>query len=218
MNVEHVYIGDEVDHHSTDPAKIYRQDTIDNLVNGSVTEITYYSEGFIKVRKIQKGKNCNDSMLELRFLDKDPIVTRHSPSTFLWLFLSFGLLAAASAVLMPLADLSQYSISTVTICATISVVSLLYFVYRGEVRYRFRTACGQANVLILTSSFGCHRRMRATVNRVMRAIADAIDKIDTFDKDYLRAEIQAHYRLANTGVITRKACTDGNFLILARLG
>ena len=218
MNVEHVYIGDEVDHHSTDPARIYRQDTIGNLVNGSSTEIAYYSEGFIKVRQLRKAKKCHESMLELRFLDKDPIVTRHSPITFLWLFLGFGLLAAASTFLMPLTDLSQYSISTTTICATISVVSLLIFVYQGEVRYLFRTACGKVNVLTLTSSFGCHRRTRTTVDRIKRAIADAIDKIDTLDKDYLRADIQAHYRLADTGVISRKACTDGNFLILAKLG
>ena len=218
MNVEIVYIGDEVDHHSSDPRRIDRQDTINNLVTGSSTEITYYREGFIKVRKAQKGKNGIESLLELRFLDNVPTVTRHSSTTFLWLFLTFGLLAGVSAFFLPLANLLQYSISLVASCASISVVSLLLFVYRSEVKYQFRTACGQAVVLTLTSSFGCNRRMQATVNRIKTAIVEAIDNIDSSDEKYLRAAIQANYRLAETGVITRKACTDGNFLILAKLG
>ena len=218
MKVEHVYIGDEVDHLSSDPTSIDRQDIISNLVTGSSTEITYYGEGFIKVRKVQKAKIGSESLLELRFLDKEPTETRYSSTTFLWLFLTFGFLAGVSAFFLPLANLLHYSISVVASCASISVVSLLLFVYRSEVKYEFRTACGQAVVLTLTSSFGCNRRMRATVNRIKAAIAETIDKVDTLDEKYLRAEIQAHYRLAETGVITRQACTDGNFLILAKLG
>jgi hypothetical protein len=156
--------------------------------------------------------------LELQFLDPNPILTRHTATAFLWSSLGFGGLALVASAVLPMTGLSQYAFSTSAIVAALAVLNLFLFIYRSEVKHQFRTASGQAIVLTLTGSFGCIRRMQAITNHVRKAIADTSDKADTHDARYLRAEIQAHYKLAETGVITREACSSGTFLILSKLG
>jgi hypothetical protein len=218
MNIEHIYIGDEIADQPTEPTNISRQDTITNRVNGTSTEFTLYEEGFIKVREIRNGKNSREKLLELQFLDPSPILTRHTATAFLWSSLGFGGLALVASAVLPMTGLSQYAFSASAIVATLAVLNLFLFIYRSEVKHQFRTASGQAIVLTLTGSFGCIRRMQAIANHVRKAIADTSDKADTHDARYLRAEIQAHYKLAETGVITREACSSGTFLILSKLG
>lgn len=218
MNIEHIYIGDEIADQSTEPANISRQDTITNRVNGTFTEFTYYEEGFIRVREIRKGENNKENMLELHFLDPSPISTRHTATAFLWSSLGLGFLALVASIVLPMTGLSQYAFSASAIVATLAVLNLLLFVCRSEVKHQFRTASGQAIVLTLTGSFGCIRRTQAIANHVRKAIADTSDKTNTHDARYLRAEIQAHYKLAETGIITREACSNGTLLILSKLG
>ena len=218
MITEHIYIGDEIADQSIEPTNMSRQDTITNRVNGTFTELTFYEEGFLKVREIRKGKTNKKKMLELHFLDPSPISTRHTATAFLWSSLGFGLLALVGSFVLPMTGLSQYAFSVTTIVATLAVLSLLFFVYRSEVKHQFLTANGQAIVLTLTGSFGCIRRMQAIANNVRKAIADTSDKTDTHDARDLRAEIQAHYKLAETGVITREACSNGTLLILSKFG
>lgn len=218
MNTEHIYIGDEFADQSIEPENISRQDTITNRVNGTITELTFYQEGFLKVREKRKGKNNKEHTLELRFLSPMPISSRHTATAFLWSSLGFGLLALIASFVLPVTSLSQYAFSASAIIATLAVLNLLLFVYRSEVKHQFRTASGQAIVLTLTGSFGCIRRMRGIANDVRQAIAETSDKTDTRDAVFLRAEMQAHYKLADTGVITREACSNGTSLILSKFG
>ena len=68
----------------------------------------------------------------------------------------------------------------------------------------------------LTASFGCKRRTRSIVKEISDAIRDARQDHTANDIDYLRAEMKAHYKLAETGVISRKACSHGTALILSK--
>ena len=54
--------------------------------------------------------------------------------------------------------------------------------------------------------------------QVREAIAKANADSGVHDVRYLRAEMQAHYKLAETGVITREACSNGTALILGKFG
>ena len=54
------------------------------------------------------------------------------------------------------------------------------------------------------------------VKEICNAIRDARQQNTENDIDYLRAEMKAHYKLAETGVISRKACSNGTTLILSK--
>ena len=60
----------------------------------------------------------------------------------------------------------------------------------------------------MVGSFGCIRRVRAASREIAQAIAEASGGYDIQDARYLRAEMKAHYKLAETGVISREACSD----------
>ena len=60
--------------------------------------------------------------------------------------------------------------------------------------------------------------MRRLVDDVSLAIAESKQGIVLNDTSYLRAEMKAHYKLAETGVISREACSDGTAQILSKFG
>ncbi len=213
---EHIVIADELFDNSIEPTRISRRETIRNRVKGTVTELVFYDEGFVRVRETRKGKAPREHLLELRFLDPDPVLSRYKATGFLWSALSLGLLALLAAFAMPMTPLSQHAFPLTAAFSALAVMALVLFVYRTAVRHQFFTTSGQAVVLTLMGSFGCIRKSRAVANVIRKAIGATRRRSVLDDKDYLRAEMKAHYKLADTGVITRKECADGTTLILSK--
>lgn len=215
---EHIVIADELFDHSIEPTRVNRREKIRNRVSDVVTELVFYDEGFLRVCEMRKAKRYREHLLELQFLDPDPIPARRTATGILLAALGLSLSAMLAAFVLPMTDLSQYTVSATAVLGVMAFVALLFSIRRSAVRYQFFTANGKAIVLTLTASFGCIRHSRA----VARAISDAIrlSRRDTLTEnaDYLRAEMKAHYKLAETGVITREACADGTTQILSRFG
>ena len=216
MTNEHIIIADDFADHSIDPTHVSRRMSIRNRVKGIVTDLIFYDEGYLKVSKTRKGKKGAEHLLELRFMDSDPVVSTHAATGFLWSSLALGLLALVAAFALPMTALSQFTLSATAVLVAFAVVTLLLFIHRSETRHEFLTASGMAVALTLTGSFGCVRRSREAVEAVRNAISIARADAITTDTDYLRAEMKAHYKLAETGVITRKACADGTTMILSK--
>ena len=215
---EHIYIGDEFSDESTEPTTVRKCKRIRNRVNGTITELTFYEEGFLRIREGRKKKFRKEYVLELRFLKAEPVTTRKIATTCLWSSLGIGMLALLLSFLLPLTALAQYTLPVTVMLATLAVIGLLLFVYRSEVTHKFFTAGSQTMVLSLTGSFGCATQMRAMAREIQQAITQFAADNDVSDARYLRAEMQAHYRLAETGVITREACSNGTTVILSKFG
>ena len=216
MDTEHIYIGDEFADNSSEPTQLKKCERIRNCVNGTLTEITFFEEGFLKVRESNNKKRNTEHFLELRFLTSDPQTTQKLATSNLWLSLGLGLAALSSSFVLPMTTLAQFTMSAVLMTATLALLCLINFVYRSEVTFQFCTTNGQTVVLSLKASFGCIRRMREMARQVQREIKSASTENDAGDVRYLRAEMQAHYKLAETGVITREACSNGTSLILSK--
>lgn len=218
MDTEHIYIGDEFADNLKEPILVSQCERVRNWVNGTLTELTFFEEGFLKVREINNNKRNTEHVLELRFLEPDPLTTKNIATSTLWSSLSFGLVALSSSFVLPLTTLAQYTMSAILLTATLALLFLILSVYRSEVVFQFCTASGQTVVLSLKGSFGCIHRMREMARQVQQAVHNATTESDAEDVRYLRAEMQAHYKLAETGVITREACSDGTTLILSKFG
>lgn len=218
MDTEHIYIGDEMAELAGEPATVSCITRIRNFVTGTRTELTFYEEGYLHVRETRKKKVVKKHMLELRFLQAEPVVYRRLATPFLWSALAIGVAALFVSFVLPLTSVAGYTMSATAFLATLAVIGLLLFVYRSEVTHRFCTANGHTIVLSLTGSFGCMRRARLAARAIGNAIAAAAGRYDARDVRYLRAEMQAHYRLAETGVISREACSNGTSLILSKFG
>ena len=215
---EHIYIGGESADQSGEPKRVTKCQRIRNRVRNVITEFTFYDEGFLKIREGTKNKFIKEHVLELRFMKPEPITTRRNATVCLWSTLGIGILALLISIVLPLTSLAQYTISITAILTTLAILGLLSFAYRSEETHRFCTSSGRTVVLSLTGSFGCDHHMRAMAGEIRQAILRASADTGAHDVRYLRAEMQAHYQLAETGVITRKACSDGTTLILSKFG
>ena len=217
-DTEHIYIGDEFADQSGEPTTVRKCERIRNRVHGTITELTFYDEDFLKIREGTKKKLTKEHVLELRFVKPEPVTTRRIATLYLWSSLGIGILALFVSIVLPSTNLAQYTISLTAILATLAILSSLFFVYRSEVRHQFCTVSGQTVVLSLTGSFDCDHRMRAMAREIRQAIVRASTETGAHDVRYLRSEMQAHYKLAETGVITREACSDGTAFILSKFG
>jgi len=218
VDTEHIYIGDEFIDQSVEPTIVTKYERIRNRVRGTITELTFFDEGFLKIREGTNKKLNKEHVLELRFLKPEPVTTKRNATAYLGSSLGIGILALFLSIMLPLTNLEQYTILSTVILATTSILGLLFFVHRSEVTHQFRTASGNTIVLSLAGSLGCSRRMRSMAGEIQNAILRADAETGEHDVRYLRAEMQAHYDLAETGVITRKACSDGTTLILSKFG
>ena len=213
---EHIYIGDESQDPDNSPRTVSKRVRIKNFARGVASELTFYAEGFLNIREGTRKKLTKDHTLELRFVDPDPAIDRRIASGWLWVTLGFAVLALAGRFLLPITELSDYALAITVLLATLAAVAFLSFIYKSEERIRFYTASGRAEVLSLVSSFGCVRKVRRTARAIQASINGA--GIGAYDVRYLRAEMQAHYRLRENGVITAQACADGTALILSKFG
>ena len=217
-DTEHIYIGDEFADQAGEPTIVRKRECIRNRVHGTITELTFYEEGFLTIREGTKKKLNKEHVLDLRLIKPEPVTTRRIATACLWSSLGIGMLALFVSIVLPLTILAQFTISLTAILTTLAILSLLLFVHRSEVTYQYCTASAQTVVLSLTGSFGCYHRMRAVAREIRQAIIRVDAENGAHDVHYLRAEMSAHYKLAETGVITREACSDGTALILSKFG
>jgi len=215
---EHIHIGGDQTDSSEKPTVVGKQFTLTNRVRGLRTEFTFFDEGFVKIREYKRKKLSQAYMLELRFLNPKPSVIRRVVMRSFWTALGLGGAAAICWLIAKLPTLDTYMFPASIVFAAAAIVALLLFIYQSGKKILFSTASGKVPVLILHASFGCLRRYRSMVPEISRAIGAAIIRNTLEEGPYLRAEMQDHYRLRNSDIITPQACSTGTARILARFG
>ena len=218
LTTEHIIIGTETADKTQDPTVIRQREYLNNRIQRTITEVTFYEEGFLKIREGSRKNMLKEHVLELRFIDPKPITVRQVAMPWLWLSISLVLSALLASFVMPDTQLAKYLIPTSTSLTALSVLMISIFVYRYKIVHQFHTASGKADVVSLTGSIGCFRRARTMALQIQNSIERACAGTGVHDVRYLRAEMQAHYKLAETGVITREECSDGTALILSKFG
>ena len=218
LTTEHVIIEAEASEEDEKPVLVNQRQYLKNSLHGTVTEVTFYDGGFLKIREGSKTELLKEHVLELRFINPKPVTVRQFATPWLWLSLASGLAAVVAPVFMPATQYAKFSSLAAITTAVLAAVFLLTFVYRSKVNHQFCTASGKADVVSLTGAFGCFRHARVLAVQIEHAIERACVLTGVHDIRYLRAEMQAHYKLAETGVISRKECSDGTALILSKFG
>jgi len=218
LTTEHIVIEDEFAAQADQPKVVREREYLNNHVQRTITEITYYEEGYLKIREGNKKKLLKEHVIELRFIDPEPIMVRQIAMRWLWSSLALAVLALFASLVLPVTRISQYAAPAATILSILAVLIFFVFVYRSKISHIFCTASGKTDVVTLSGSIGCFRQARNMAIGIRKAIERACEDSGVHDVRYLRAEMQAHYRLAETGVITREECSDGTALILSKFG
>ena len=215
---EHIYIEDVSVDATEQPRTVRKQMRLRNRVRGTVTELTFYDEDFLRVREGTPKKVAKDYVLELRFVDPQPERRRHAAVASMWTMIGAAALGLGALVVLPLTGLASYAFPVASLLGTVAAVALMLFVYKSVECTRFCTVSGRAVVVTLVASIGCITKMRRAAREIQRAVAGVGGDTAVSDVRYLRAEMQAHYRLREKGVISQQACSDGTAQILSKFG
>jgi hypothetical protein len=176
-----------------------------------------YEEGFLSVCADRRRGHGDEQLLDLRYLDPRPRISRVVAVRLLYpaiysaalavaatAFASFGVLPA---VTWPLAS---------AFGAAAATLAWLFGSRTGE-HATFRTARGQTEALDLFGPLGSVDMLRRIVPALVVAIREAAEAAEPTDAHtYLREEMREHYRLAQAGVISPAECATGTYRILAQ--
>jgi len=217
-NAEHIFIEDELSGEQPRPKKVAARTRVRNRATGVMTEMTFYAEGLVRLRQGTRKKLLRNHLIELEFLDPD--FDRQGTVAVRWAVtaLLLGLAAAGAWLLSGLPGYGVTARVTAVGLAAAAIVLFGVFLLRTRERIVFSTRNGRIPVLCLSANPGCVRRMRQAATQVRHAIGDAVRRSPGSPTRQLRAEMQAHYRLLEAGVIDRDACARGTSQILARFG
>ena len=214
---EHIYMGG--DEFSTEPAVAARTvratRKLENAVRRRGLEVTFFEEGFIKVRELN-GKAAGERfLLDLRFLDPVPRIERVFAARSFLVALACGATAALAAFLLRFDALYVFAAPALGAAVVATAVALYFGIYRTYETTEFRTLHGGVVVLRLLANFGSIKRFRTFVPMLSEAIEQAAEGIGDDTSAYLRAEMREHYRLRGDGVLDNDSCATGTGRILA---
>jgi hypothetical protein len=189
------------------PETVVERFDLTSLFRGTRTRLTLYKEGLLAVRTELGGVRRKERMLDLRYLDPRPSVSRVVAVHLLY---PAGGAAALAVLLVGLAGLGALSPTACLVPAfvlgLVAGIVTWRFLYQTGERAVFRTARGHAEVLELFGAIGEIATLRRVVPAIVTGIRAAAEpRVDT--QTYLREEMREHYRLAETGVISADECS-----------
>jgi len=218
---EHVVLASEQDAHSAARVRsgaVRRRCKLHNRVRGTVTGLRIYTDGTLTVTRRRRGQPPTEQILDLRFLDSSPTLSRQVAKKLGRTALALAAITIATGLIGGLSVWPTVMLSVAATSAAAAVVLSILFVRRSYERVEFRTLHGQAAALRLTANFGCQRAYRRAVPILVAAIRQAQHEQAGTKPELLREEIREHYRLAAAGHITAEDCSAATRRILKRFG
>ena len=198
------------------PAVVSERLTLNNRVRATMTELVFYREHYLLVREKRKGKRPRSALVNLRYLDTRPALSRFVAKKVLRTAVGSILGALLAGVLAYLDVFLAVTVGVAAGLTGVAVAAGTLCAYRTTETISFYTAAGRVPTVALRANVGCIRACRALVPPVIRAIAEARRSGPADTVAYLRREMREHYRLHEAGVLSADACRAGTRRILAK--
>jgi hypothetical protein len=178
------------------------------------TELILFEGGWLSIRQHRRRKPGEAKLINLRFVDAEPEITRYISRRSLYATCMFASLGLASGAL---AYSSKFM--TVTVPATIlllfaSGVMFATCAYRTQKRVVFYTKTGRAQVISLLATLGSFKLLRTIVPQIRDAIIAASGQ-ESATHEGLRSEMREHYRMRESGIIDESVCSTSTQKILS---
>jgi hypothetical protein len=177
------------------------------------TEMILFEGGWLSVRQHKRNKPGEAQMINLRYLDSTPRVSRYFARRTLGLSAALAGAGALSAVLSLYSILLVVTIPATILLFTAAAVAFAACAYRTRKDVVFLTLHGRAPVIALMATLGCFRALRKVVPQLIGEIEKAsVASID--EQKSLRSEMREHYRLRECGILSQSVCADSTQRIL----
>ena len=197
------------------PKTIQRHLKLNNRGRGIRTELILYEEGFIKVSQERRGKRTAEQLLNLRYLDSRPTISRFVAMKPIYVGLGFTGAGALFGALVYFKLFLLLTLPATVMFVTAAVIAFLLSAYQTQEESSFCTMTGRGEVLALRATFGCIRALR----KLVPELVDAIHRARTLNvpkrEHYLREEMREHYRLQDEGILSKDHCLTSTRRILS---
>lgn len=170
------------------------------------TEMILFEGGWLSVRQHKRSKPGEAQMINLRYLDPVPNVSKHLASRALGLSAALSFAGIISTVLAFFSVLIVVTIPAAILLFTGAAVAFAACAYRTRKDVVFFTRHGRAPVIELMATLGCFRALRKIVPQLIDEIEKASASRTDIQKN-LRNEMREHYRLRECGIISESVCT-----------
>jgi hypothetical protein len=212
---EHIYIGDEFAERASGARTVSERAVLSDRLRGRDTSFTFYSQGFLEVRKKRGSKAARSQPIDLRYLDPVPTVELCYPRRLMKATASVAGTSALLAGLAAFGLLSSYTAPAAALAVATTAVLAIWCFYLSHERICFYTLHGRANALQINAGLGSVGRYRKILPTMMAAIENAANSVGDDTMVYLRSEMQEHYRLRSEGVLSETECSDSTSRILS---
>ena len=197
------------------PKTIQRHLKLNNRSRGIHTELILYEEGFLRVAQDRREERTAEHLLNLRYLDSRPTISRFVAMKPIYVGLGFTGTGAIFGSLVYFKLLLPLTLPATVMFVTAAVIALLLAAYRTEEESTFCTMTGRGEVLNLRATFGCIRALRKLIPEVVDAIRRAHTLNVPKREHYLREEMREHYRLQDEGILSKNNCLASTRRILS---
>jgi len=197
------------------PKTIQRHLKLHDRGRGLRTELVLYEEGFLKVAEERRGKRAAEQLLNLRYLDSRPTISRFVAMKPIYVGLGLTGAGTLFGSLVYFKLFLALTLPATVMLVTAAVIAFLLSAYRTQEESTFCTMTGRADVLTLRATFGCIRALRKLVPELVDAIHQGHTLNVPARGDYLREEMQEHYRLQDEGILTEDYCSASTQRILS---
>lgn len=213
---EHILIeGDEfvaeIDHPRHSEAQQHFH--ILNRSHALQTEMILFDGGWLSVRQHRSRTAGVAQMINLRYLDAKPTVTRYFARRTFAVCFALSVAALATTLLALNSVQIAWTIPATLLLATGAAVAFATCAYRTRKDVVFHTRHGRAPVISLMGTLGSFRTLRATVPKIVEAI-ELTAEGEADPKKRLRNEMREHYRLRECGVLDETICAQSTQRIL----
>lgn len=189
---------------------------LNNRAHAWQTEIALFEDGWLSIRHHSRHKSGKAQLINLRFVDPQPSGQRYTARKSMRFAIGFLAASVVSSALAYLGILTNITIVAAVCAIVCAAVSFGVFVHRTQERFVFHTKNGRAPVIMLFATLGSFRACRRLIPRISAAIKEAQSSVSAVKDRALREEMREHYRLAETGVLSREVCTHSTKKILAQ--
>ncbi len=208
MTADHVVLEEEerLDEFSMDPKTIRQRFELNNRVRGTHTELEIFAEGILRISERRDNHLKGQFCIDLRHFASRPMTSRRVTSIAghaAWISVVFS---AAACLLVYFGVLRGQTTVLALAFPVLVAGAIRTYVNSLEEHIALRTRYGEALVRVLTTTFGCMRDGRELAQTLSSEVK-RIQHRDHRDRNRrLRAEIREHYRLSETGAISKRVC------------
>ncbi len=181
-----------------------------------LTVIDYY---FLCVRAWRARGPVSEHVLDLRFVDPAPRLSRHVPWRFMGIAVMFTL-ACAGTIWWIVSSrqpwLESDLLPAASALAALAAAAWIVSAFRTTRTLTLRSVHGQAKLFEITAHLGRLRALRHFSQLLVAHLKVAISARRSSRAEYLRDEMREHFRLKEAGVLSEEEYESGKARILAR--